>query len=48
MLCQEFESFKNGFKNQAIGLMVIVFADGPGDRGSFPGQVISKTQKNGT
>ena len=28
-----------------IGLMVRVFANGPGDLGSFPGQVIPKTQK---
>ena len=25
-----------------------VFADGPVDRGSIPGRVIPKTQKNGT
>ena len=30
---------------QAIGLMSRVFANGPGDRGSIPGQVIPKTQK---
>ena len=29
----------------AIGLMSRVFANGPGDRGSIPGRVISKTQK---
>ena len=29
----------------AIGIMVRVFANGPGDRGSIPGQVILKTQK---
>ena len=28
-----------------IGLVVRVFANCPGDRGSIPGQVISKTQK---
>ena len=28
-----------------IGIMVGVFANGPGDLGSFPGQVIPKTQK---
>ena len=30
------------------GLMSRVFANGPGDLGSIPGRVISKTQKNGT
>ena len=29
----------------AIGMMVRVFANGPGDQGSSPGQVIPKTQK---
>ena len=29
----------------AIGLMSKVFANGPGDHGSFPGRVIPKTQK---
>ena len=29
----------------AIGLMSRVFACGPGDQGSIPGQVIPKTQK---
>ena len=29
-------------------LMSRVFANGPGDRGSITGQVIPKTQKNGT
>ena len=29
----------------AIGLMSTEFASSPGDRGSIPGQVISKTQK---
>ena len=33
---------------RAIGLMSRVFANGQGDRGSIPGQVIPKTQKNGT
>ena len=28
-----------------IGMMVRVFANGPGDLGSIPGQVITKTQK---
>ena len=28
--------------------MVIEFANGPGDRGSVPGQVILKSQKNDT
>ena len=32
----------------AIGLMSRVFASGLGDRGSIPGWVIPKTQKNGT
>ena len=31
-----------------IGIMVIMFANGPGDQGPIPGQVIPKTQKNGT
>ena len=31
--------------NQSIGLMVIVFTNGPGDCGSIPGLVIPKTQK---
>ena len=31
--------------NQAIDQMCRVFANGPRDRGSIPGQVISKTQK---
>ena len=31
--------------NRAIGIMVRVFTNGPGDRGSIPGQVIPKTQK---
>ena len=34
-----------GYQNRAIGLMSRVFANGPGDRGSIPGQVIPKTQK---
>ena len=29
----------------AYGIMVRVFAKGPGDRGSIPGRVIPKTQK---
>ena len=29
----------------SIGLMSRVFANGPGDRSSIPGQVIPKTQK---
>ena len=31
-----------------IGIMVRVFTNGPGDRGSIPGRVIPKTQKNST
>ena len=31
--------------DQAIGLMSKVFANGLGDQGSTPGQVIPKTQK---
>ena len=31
--------------NWAIDIMVRVFANGPGDRGSIPGPVILKTQK---
>ena len=30
---------------QDIGMMVRVFANGPGDRGSIPGQVIPETLK---
>ena len=33
------------YKKPDIGIMVIVFADGPGDWGSIPGQVIPKTKK---
>ena len=32
----------------SIGLIGRVFANGLGDQGSIPGQVIPKTQKNGT
>ena len=31
--------------NRAIGLMGRVFANGSGDQGSVPGQIIPKTQK---
>ena len=34
--------------NRAICLMSRVFANGSGGRGSIPGRVIPKTQKNGT
>ena len=37
--------YKVSFLDQAIGLMSRVFANGMGDWGSIPGQVISKTQK---
>ena len=30
---------------RAIGIMIRVFANGPGDQGSIPGRVIPKTQK---
>ena len=47
-----FFSFVNVFSEtcidttyRAIGLMSRVFANSPGDLGSIPGQVISKTQK---
>ncbi len=33
------------FKNQAIVQRSRVFANGPGDRGSIPGQVIPTTQQ---
>ena len=33
------------FENQAIGLMSRMFASGPRDPASIPGQVIPKTQK---
>ena len=44
------EFFKPIFVNtlyiyQPFGTMVRVFANGPGDQGSIPGQVIPKTQK---
>ena len=32
-------------KIPVIGIMVRVFANGPGDQGSIPGRVIRKTQK---
>ena len=37
----------NGIRTmyRAIGIMSRVFANGPGDWGSIPGQVIPKTQK---
>ena len=31
--------------DRSIGLMITVFANGPGDHGSIPGWVIPKTQK---
>ena len=31
--------------HRAIGLISRVFANGPGDQGSIPGQIIPKTQK---
>ena len=34
--------------NRTIGIMVRVFIYGQGDRGSIPGWVIPKTQKNDT
>ena len=30
---------------RAVGLMSAAFTNGPGDQGSIPGQVITKTQK---
>ena len=30
---------------QSLGIMIKVFTNGPGDQGSIPGRVISKTQK---
>ena len=36
---------KGGLIDRAIDLMRRVFVNGPGDRGSIPGQVIPKTQK---
>ena len=41
-------SFKKFRQLKVIGLMSRVFANGPGDRGSIPGQVIPKTQNYGT
>ena len=31
-----------------IAIMVRVFANGPGDQGSIPGQAIPKIKRNGT
>ncbi len=39
------EIFSNINRYQPIGIMVRVFANGPGDFGSIPGRVIPKTQK---
>ena len=36
---------KNVEQNCNIGIMVRVFANGPGDLGSIPGRVIPKTQE---
>ena len=33
------------YARRAIDIMFRVFANGPGDQGSIPGQVIPKTQK---
>ena len=33
--------------NRIIGIMVRVFASGPGEQGSIPCRVIPKTEKNG-
>ena len=40
-----FYDFFSSNTDIAIGLMSRVFANGPGDRGSIPGQVMPKTQK---
>ena len=46
MYSMEFPAVQVLFKfYQAIGIMVRVFANGPGDQGSIPSQVIRKTQK---
>ena len=37
--------FKQFYLIPDIGMMVRVFANGPGDLGSIPGRVIPKTQK---
>ena len=36
------------YRDRLIGLVVRVFSNGLVDRGSIPGRVIPKTQKNGT
>ena len=46
--CYEIEDYLVNFNGQVIwliGLVGRVFANGPGDRGSVPGRVISKTLK---
>ena len=45
LLCVYTSAYKNKFMSSNIGLMSIVFANGPGDWGSIPGRVIPKTQK---
>ena len=35
----------NTINNRVLGIMARVFANGPGDRGSIPGQAIPKTFK---
>ena len=43
-LLENFHQFDN-YLSAAIGLMSIMFANGPRDMGSIPGQVIPKAQK---
>ena len=44
----QIELFNHLLRIIIIGLMSRVFANGPRDQGSIPGQVIPKTPKNGT
>ena len=43
--CRKKEKTKNIRTLPDIGIMVRVFAKGPGEQGSIPGRVISKTPK---
>ena len=44
-IATQFKLRKHKFLNYTIGMMVRVFANGPGDLGSIPGQVIPKILK---
>ena len=41
----QISKLKTSFLNVTIGILVRVFANGPGDRVSIPGRVIPKSQK---